>query len=227
MDLTLATFVDFGSTRLALLAERVVFEESTGTLYLADLHIGKSATFRAAAIPVPDGDTEQDLTRLSRAITRTGSRRLVVLGDFLHAAPGQLDRHWEPWRKAHAEVEVFVVRGNHDLNAGDPPDDWNVRMVDAPFKHGSLVLRHHPEPDPRGPVLSGHLHPAVRLRGGGRDRVSLPCFHFSDGVAVLPAYTSFAGGYPISPARGDRVYAIAEDTVIDVSRMLKLGPRLR
>jgi uncharacterized protein len=219
VDLTHATLVKFGSTRLALLAERAVADLASQTLYLADLHIGKSATFRAAAIPIPDGDTTGDLLRLSRAIERTGARKLVVLGDFLHASPGLLNAEWKPWRRRHSDLEVLVVRGNHDQHSGDPPRDWQVRMVDEPFRDGEFVLRHLPEPDPSAPVLAGHLHPSVRLRGGGRDRVSLPCFHFSGAVAVLPAFTSFSGGYPIRAAKDDRVYAIADDAVIEVSRL--------
>jgi len=221
MDLTHSTFVEFGATRLALLAERAAADLARSTLYLADLHIGKSATFRAAAIPVPDGDTQLDLIRLSQAVERAAAERIVILGDFLHASPGLLDEQWKAWRDQYSQLEVIVVRGNHDETAGDPPEDWKVRMVDAPFRDGELILRHIPEPDADGPVLAGHLHPAVRLRGDGRDRVSLPCFHFSNGVAVLPAFTSFAGGYPITPDRQDRVFAIADDAVIDVSMMLR------
>ena len=42
----------------------------------------------------------------------------------------------------------------------------------------------------------------------------LPCFHFGEQVAVLPAFGAFTGMHPIEPGDGDRVYAIADDRVV-------------
>jgi uncharacterized protein len=220
MDLTNVMVANCGVSRFAFLPERAVLEMSTLTLYLADLHIGKSASFRAKAIPIPEGDTGADLQRLTRAIERTGATRIVILGDFLHAASSHLDTQWKAWRREHADIPITVVRGNHDLTAGDPSPDWGVKLVEEPATDGPLVLRHHPEVSKYGFVLAGHLHPAVRLRGSGRDNLSLPCFHLASRVLVLPAFTQFSGGHPVSPRRGDRVFAIAEDSVLDVTALV-------
>ncbi|MFT5143901.1 MAG: ATP-dependent Lhr-like helicase [Rhodothermales bacterium] len=84
-----------------------------------------------------------------------------------------------------------------------------------------LVLRHHPEISENGLVLAGHLHPSVRLRGPGRDSLSLPCFHVGSRILVLPAFTRFSGGHPVSTRKGDRVFAIADESVLDVTALVR------
>jgi hypothetical protein len=118
-------------TTVHLLPEGALWWPDGATLGIADLHLGKAATFRARGLPVPGGTTRGNLDRLSWLFDRyPQARRLVVLGDFLHAAEahnsGVLCALAE-WRARHAEWELVLVRGNHDSHAGDPPpwlDAW-------------------------------------------------------------------------------------------------------
>lgn len=65
-------------------------------------------------------------------------------------------------------------------------------------------------------MLAGHIHPVVRL-GAGSERLRVPVFwRHADGL-VLPAFSSFAGGARVSPRPGDRVFAVGEGEVIEVS----------
>lgn len=219
MDLSGCIIREIAGRRLALMPERAVLDLETGDLFVADLHVGKSTAFRTNAIPIPDGDTEADLARLGAALERSGAKRLIILGDFLHAIDSHLDRSWKDWKATRPELGVTVVRGNHDEKAGDPRPDWDVELVDDPFAHGKFVLRHEPLESEDGYVLSGHLHPAIRLRGHGPDRLRLPCFQVGLRVMVLPAFTRFSGGYSIRPEKTDRVFAIADDTVMDVTNL--------
>ncbi|MCS6939106.1 MAG: DEAD/DEAH box helicase, partial [Roseiflexus sp.] len=68
-----------------------------------------------------------------------------------------------------------------------------------------------------GYTLAGHLHPAVRLNGVGRQRVTLPCFWFGAQVGVLPAFGGFTGAALITPEPGDQVFVIADGEVVAVS----------
>ena len=70
---------------LQLLPERAIWYAAESALFVADLHWGKAAAFRAAYIPVPMGTTGNDLARLTTALTATNAQHLVVLGDLLHA----------------------------------------------------------------------------------------------------------------------------------------------
>ena len=79
----LATSLVFRS--LTMLPQRGVWQASTRTLWVADLHLGKAATFRALGQPAPSGTTDENLRRLGALADDWRARRLIVLGDFLHA----------------------------------------------------------------------------------------------------------------------------------------------
>lgn len=209
--------IDLAGERLVLLAERAMYWPRRETLFVADTHWGKAATLRAHSIPVPHGTTADDLARLARALKRTGARRLVLLGDAIHARQGRSKAMFdaiEAWRAEHEALEILLVRGNHDAGAGDPPANLRIDCTDAPKMEAPFALQHHPRPSPFGYALAGHVHPAVRLRGLGRQAATLRCFHFTARVATLPAFGSMCGRGIIEPAPQDRVYVIADDEII-------------
>jgi len=205
---------------VALLAERALFWPAASTLIIADAHWGKAASFRAAAIAVPEGATGADLARLDQALDRTGARSLVILGDLLHArasfAPALLEAV-AAWRARRAALDITLVRGNHDARAGDPPAAWGFRCVDEPHACGPFALCHYPEVLAEGHVLAGHLHPAVLLTGLGRQRERLPCFLVGPRRTILPAFGSFTGAATVRPAADERVFVVAGDSVLQVS----------
>jgi len=200
-----------GGEAVALLAERALYWARAATLFVADVHLGKAAAFRAGGVPLPRGSTQTDLARLARLVVHTGARRLVVLGDFLHAAAGRvpaLDAAFRAWRARYPDLAITLVRGNHDDRAGDPPEAWGVTVVADPHAIPPFLACHEPCHPPSGYVLSGHLHPGVLLTGtGGAAR--LPCFVLGTRRAILPAFGSFTGLAMVTPEPGDRLVAIA------------------
>lgn len=205
---------------LVLMPERALFWEREEALIVADVHLGKAASFRASAIPMPGGTTTEALARLSSALARSGARRLVLLGDFFHAKSGRADRTLSTiasWRERHSSLEILLVRGNHDRGAGDPPAEWRFDCCDEPCFESPFAFRHHPGEEPGGYALAGHLHPAVNLEGAGRQSERLPCFFFGPRAGLLPAFGAFTGTARVRPGRGDRVYVVAGDEVVPVS----------
>ena len=212
--------VEVAGERLVLFPERLAWWEGRATLLVADAHWGKGAAFRAAGIPVPQGTTQGGLARLDSVLERTGAARIVFLGDYLHAkegrAPGTLGALAD-WRERHPSLDVVLVRGNHDRHAGDPPEGLGVGCVDAPLIDPPFALAHFPDPNPDGYVLAGHIHPAVRLVGRGRQRERLACFWVTRDVAVLPSFGDFTGAADVQPDPGDRVFVIAGDRVVELA----------
>ena len=206
-----------GATRLGLLPQRAALLIDHATLLVADAHIGKAVSFRSLGVPVPRGTTTQTLQRLSDAVAASGARRVVFLGDLLHSAhahaPATLDA-FAQWRRRHADLELLLVRGNHDDRAGDPPASLGVTAMDEPWRLGAIALCHHPQTLLDAYVLAGHLHPCVVLGGRAGQRLRLPCFHFGANHGVLPAFGDFTGMHAIRPAPGERVFAIADDRVM-------------
>jgi len=205
-----------GGRPLTLLPEKAAFLASSRTLLVADAHIGKSTSFRALGVPVPHGTTGETLAALSALIATWRASRVVFLGDFLHSvhahapAPiGALAR----WRRAHAALDLVLVRGNHDDRAGDPPAHLGMQIVDEPFDCDGFALCHHPRARRGTYVLAGHLHPCVSLGGRSFDHLRLPCFWFGDDVGVLPAFGAFTGMHPIRAGASDRVFPVADGAV--------------
>jgi DNA ligase-associated metallophosphoesterase len=218
--------VDWCGEEFVLLADRAIWWARTQTICVADVHLGKAAAFRSGGVPVPEQTTVADLDRLSALVSRFRPRRLVVLGDLLHARSGRVDVTMDAfgaWRAHHRELEVLLVRGNHDRSAGDPPREWNVCVVDEPHAgagDGRILLAHDPDVAPtciedhRG-MLCGHIHPGVTMFGAVRT-LRAKCFWLRPRVGVLPAFGSFTGGKSIRPVCGDRVFAVGPDGVHEV-----------
>jgi uncharacterized protein len=216
--------VAVGGIELHLLAGKAAWWPEGRTLLVADAHLGKAVSFRRLGVPVPEATTGGTLDALDALLSRHDAQRIVFLGDLLHSrhahAPETLAAV-TAWRALRPELELVLVRGNHDDRAGDPPQDWGVLCVDEPWQMPgapALALCHHPDPAaaPDGAyVLAGHLHPCTTV-GQGIDRLRLPCFHFGARVGVLPAFGTFTGMHPIDRAPGDRVFLVADNAVLEL-----------
>jgi DNA ligase-associated metallophosphoesterase len=205
---------------LRLLAERAVYWPAKKALFIADFHLGKAASFRRLGIPLPVGTTGENVKRLDRAIEKTGATQVIFLGDFLHSAHGRAERTlatFQAWRESRPQVELTIVRGNHDKKAGDPPECWSARCIEPGEAAGPFILNHEPGPSRRGYSLAGHIHPAVRLSGSGEKSLRLPCFWFGERYGVLPAFGAFTGYAEVQPRRGDQVFVIAYHEVLQVA----------
>jgi uncharacterized protein len=213
-----AATVEVGGALLHLLAGKAAWWPAERTLLIADAHIGKAVSFRKLGVPVPEATTGGNLDALDALLATHDAKRVVFLGDLLHSRHSH-DRvtlgMFAAWREQRLQLELLLVRGNHDDRAGDPPLSWGVACVDEPFTLPAapqLALCHHPEPRQGAYVLAGHLHPCTTV-GRGIDRLRLPCFHIGAGVGVLPAFGAFTGMHPIDRAPGDRVFVVADNAV--------------
>ena len=205
--------------KVIALPEKALFWPSESALFIADIHLGKEASFLAAGVPVPLGPTSETLANLSTVLTKAKPKILYLLGDLWHAKAGRtigFTDDFIQWRKSHHNVEMVLVEGNHDLKSGPLPIEANVREVKEPYTVGPFSLCHYPETVAASYVLSGHLHPGVVLQGRGRQALKLPCFWFGPQTGVLPAFGEFTGCSKVSPAVGDQVLIVAEGQVMPV-----------
>lgn len=205
--------IDIAGEPMQLLADRALYWPRRQRLLIADLHLGKGDTFRAAGIPVPTGGTAHDLRRIDTLLRVTGARSLWILGDFLHARRhAAVDDAWRALRDAHVEVAFGVVPGNHDraLDAGIAGVDVVAQgRHDAPF-----VFRHAPseDADAGGHTICGHVHPVLRLPGAGRHAV----FWLQPLTTVLPAFSAFTGGHAVRREPGTRIVACNGSTLLQL-----------
>lgn len=198
-------------------AERVLVWPAERTIFLADLHLGKDATFRSAGGWVPPGTTGSDLSRLTRSLREWDTRRLVILGDIFHsehAAEAATMDAVNEWRGRHTDLEIILIAGNHDRHARRLADEQGFHLEPEGRVLGPWTLCHHPEEVKGTYVLCGHVHPQVRLHSTARETLRLPCFLAGPGRCILPAYSEFTGGAIVRPTRKEQVFAIAGNEVV-------------
>ena len=208
--------ISYAGHTVWLLPEHALWWPQERVLFIADLHLGKAATYRALGQPVPSGTTLENLRRVSELIAHYQPIQLIFLGDFLHALQARTAsvlNQLKVWRQSHADVNCVLVRGNHDSRAGDPPPELNISVVDEPYLLGPFAACHYPQLHATHAVLAGHLHPAMQLQGMGRDRLRLSCFVVEERSAILPAFGEFTGGFTVEPQLGVLLFAVGGGTV--------------
>src|SRR3954468_25099264 len=104
--------VNYAGETICLLPERAMWWPAGCVLFVADLHLGKAAAYRALGQPVPAGTTRENLGRLSALLHRYAPAELVFLGDFLHAAEARtvsMLSALAQWRESWANVACTLV----------------------------------------------------------------------------------------------------------------------
>jgi uncharacterized protein len=209
--------IQFHDHSFDLLADRAVWWAAERTLVIADLHLGKAATFRARGLPVPAGTTARDLSRLSQLIDAHDPRRLLILGDLVHARESADSLHtFRAWREHHPRTEVAVVLGNHDRHVSTELIASAVEVYASPMRESGMFFTHEPADDPAFPTLSGHLHPMVRLSDFDGSGVNVPCFVVDPRQIILPAFGQFTGGRRVDPEPGRKLFTAAAGRVVCV-----------
>ncbi|MEM8546637.1 MAG: ligase-associated DNA damage response endonuclease PdeM [Pseudomonadota bacterium] len=208
--------------RLVLLGDRAAWLPGRQTLLVADWHLGKADVFGRFGLPIPAGDEDHDLARLGALLATTRSRRLLILGDLMHAPPTAQDA-WpaalRTWLDGYPDLDVTVVAGNHDrMAAVSLPAGLAERLtwLTEPLDEDGWRFDHEPAAAAGQFVVAGHLHPTRRLVLGA-DRMRAPAFWLQPKQLVLPAFGSFTGGYNIRPAPTDRVFVTDGADVVEVT----------
>jgi uncharacterized protein len=216
--------ITHGKHSLHLLPEGAVWDAVRRTLFVADLHLGKTAVFRDAGLTLPDGADASILQRLAVLAGKMGARTLAVLGDVFHARSPGTGRVVEAlawWRQAHPKLHWLIVPGNHDHRV--PWSQWlpGAEILSEGDALGPWRLAHYPPEQSDGLTLCGHLHPGIALGAARQRKLKLPCFWQRRGALVLPAFGDFTGLRMITREPGDRVWVAVQDRVSAVPAATK------
>ncbi|GAC1501402.1 MAG: ligase-associated DNA damage response endonuclease PdeM [Steroidobacteraceae bacterium] len=205
---------------LVLHPERALIWPRRRTVIVADTHFGKSSHFGRHGIPVPAGTDEADRHRLTRLVTAFDARRLIILGDFLHApiTAGTSDaddlQHWA--ERLAMSLEIHVVAGNHDLHASrlPPLHWWESHWIDPPFCFVHDANRRRLIGADSLFTVSGHVHPVIRLRSLGKSMLRVPIFWQKSAGLILPSFGQFTGGFAITPDEDDRIFGVGPTAIV-------------
>jgi DNA ligase-associated metallophosphoesterase len=212
-----STWLSIQENHFLLLAQRAAFWKEQQMLLIADPHFGKAASFRSHGIAIPRGTTRYDLDRLADLIRLHRPGQLVILGDLIHATRSKsrdVLHELQQWRLEFSDLNIRLIQGNHDRGSGDPPLELKIDRIQNEYRVGAITFSHQPCRRSNSYTISGHVHPAVRLKGPGRRYERFACFYFGSDYAILPAFGSFTGHHLIRPTAEDRVYIVAEDQIM-------------
>lgn len=191
-----------------------LFWKERQALLISDVHLGKVSHFRKFGAAVPQRTIIQNFKTLNTVIGHFKPETIIFLGDLFHS---HLNKEWilfEEWVRTTSR-HIILVSGNHDIISPLKYEALGIRVVPE-IQWDGFLLTHHPEERKGLFNFSGHIHPAVRLRGQGRQSLRLPCFYKRIFQMILPAFGAFTGTHCIDPQPEDEVFAIADASIIKI-----------
>lgn len=172
---------------LLALAAGALYWPAQDLLCVSDLHLGKSERLaRRGGVLLPPYETRETLTRLDAALSATGARHVVCLGDSFDdgAAEGGLAEDDRLHLSALMAGRSWTwIAGNHD-----PAPLALGGTHRAEVRAAALTFRHIAIPGAAGEI-SGHYHPKAAVAGRSR-----PCFLIDSAKVILPAFGCYTGG---------------------------------
>lgn len=189
-----------------------VYWKERDILMISDVHLGKIAHFRKHGVALPPESALKNYKEMTAAIAYFSAGTVVFLGDLFHSARNLEWGEFDNWVKS-VTSKLILVAGNHDIIDPRHYRELNIEVV-SEWTTDGFLLTHHPETRQGFFTFCGHVHPAIRLHGTGRQSLKLPCFFRTPHQMILPAFGHFTGTHFMVPEQHDCVYAIAKDKVI-------------
>jgi putative SbcD/Mre11-related phosphoesterase len=170
-----------------LSAGRALYLEAERTLVIADIHWGYALSHRRAGNLLPLWGDPETARRLKDLVEFYQPARMIWLGDSLHTPQAVGDA--ERFIAESPDVEIIIVRGNHDR-------PWPRADRDE-YRLGPLFFHHGDRPRETGPEeieIIGHLHPAIAWNDGAGLHLKLPALVQGRRRIVLPSFSDWAAG---------------------------------
>jgi DNA ligase-associated metallophosphoesterase len=195
--------------------ERAIYLPKEQLLAISDLHLGKAAHFRKAGFAIPNAVSQKDLNRLKYLIEKFDPKRLLINGDMFHSDYNSEINDFALWRQAFKNLEIILVKGNHDKQKVELYERLAINVVERSFDIAGFKFIHdiaNCEVDKY--VIGGHLHPGISIYNNAKQRLKFPCFYFGEKSAILPAFSHFTGLHLIKPQPSDQVFAVTPNSVV-------------
>jgi DNA ligase-associated metallophosphoesterase len=209
--------LQINGNQLHLLPEKAIYWVEESALILSDVHLGKSGHFRKNGIAIPAMANQNNHWRMVEVIEKTNPKTLVFLGDLSHSEENSEWDDFVDFMMQFPEMRKILVKGNHDILSEKRYLDCGIEVVDSWRKNGLRWEHEHIDDGDDDYQISGHIHPGIRLKGGAKQSLVLPCFYFSKKNAIIPAFGEFTGLAILKPKREDRIWVIADRKVQEIN----------
>lgn len=173
--------------------QRAMFWEEASALVFSDLHLGKTAHFRKNGIALPDNLIQNDLQRLSDLIYHFKPQKLIIVGDFLHAGKNSELAIFHSWKGQFPNLKIILIKGNHDRISKDHLQTLGVNEIYTTYEEHELIFSHDKLENQEKFVISGHLHPGIRVKTAVHRFLRFPSYILTPQQLILPAFSSFTG----------------------------------
>lgn len=191
-----------------------LFWKDHNMLLISDVHLGKVTHFRKFGAAVPARLIYENFELLDTVMTHFRPSRLCFLGDLFHSNINSEWNFFEDWT-ARYSTWIWLVSGNHDIIPPLKYESLGMNIQDQLFVD-KFLLTHHPTQKAGLFNISGHIHPAVRLKGKGRQSIKLPCFFKSSDQLILPAFGKFTGTHVLPVTKDNEIYACTRTEVLKI-----------
>lgn len=197
---------------------RGIYWKEQDLLFVADLHLGKATHFRLAGLNVHSDVSNDNFENLNLIIEEFHPSSVLFLGDLFHSTINSSWKTFSIFIQNYPNIQFELVEGNHDIIDPSLFAQVSIPIYTSPLIIGPFIFSHFPLEKFEHSLYNfhGHLHPGIQLIGKAKQYMRLPCFHFSERQAVLPAFGKFTGLANVQAKRLDSVYVIAEDQVLEV-----------
>lgn len=185
-------YISIKEQHLILTNQRALFWKEASVLILSDLHLGKTAHFRKNGIPLPSDIILEDLRRLSNLIDHFNPKKIIVVGDFLHAGKNSEFEIYKNWKLQFPDLKIILVKGNHDRISEKYLFELGISDIYPVYQENEFTFSHEDLKNERQFVISGHLHPGVVLQSSTR-KLKFPCYVVTENQLILPAFSTFTG----------------------------------
>ncbi len=191
-----------------------MFWQEKSMLLISDVHLGKIAHFRKFGAAVPRKAVHKNYLLLDKIVSHFNPFQICFLGDLFHST---LNKEWELFENwvSKTPSEIILVSGNHDIISPHKFEELGIPIFQELILD-DFLLTHHPEEREGLFNFCGHIHPAIKLKGFGRQNLRLSCFFKSKNQLIFPAFGEFTGTYTLKPKKNDEVFVIVEDEVVKV-----------
>jgi uncharacterized protein len=175
--------------------------------------------FRKAGIAVPVNLPVDDLQILTDQINCFSPKTIIFVGDLFHSKANNEHEKFINWRNTFSQVDMHLVKGNHDILKSDDYALMNLHIHSAYLTIQDFCFIHDvldKKEDETKFIFSGHIHPGIRIKGTGKQSLTFPCFYFGQNFGILPAFGKFTGLATVQPKPSDLIFAIVNQNVIQV-----------
>ena len=206
--------IEIAKNHFTLHPSGAVYWVERKTLLLADIHLGKVGHFRKNGIPVPRKAEGAFYLKITALLQHFSIDRILFLGDLFHS---DLNSEWHlfsTWVNQQ-KAELVLVEGNHDVIPSWKFEQLGLKVVES-LTEEAFFFTHFPTTQEGYFVFCGHVHPGIKLKGSGLQRLTLPCFYQSQNQLILPAFGAFTGLHLLKASVGDRIYVTTGKEVMEI-----------